>query len=69
MTTFRSKHWGERTPPSLAEALRALRLRKGLLTEADIPRTTPLPGKRAKVIPGEMDIFGAVHDDRRDGHD
>ena len=53
----------------LREALRALRARRGPPTEADVPRVRPLPGKRIRLIPGQLDLKGHVHDGSRDVFD
>ena len=49
---------------ALYEAERALKGRKGPASAADRPYI-PIPGPRAKVLPGQLDIFGREHDDWR----
>jgi hypothetical protein len=44
--------------PSLTAALRALRLRPGPPTEADVPKPVPLPGRKPKLIVGQLDFDG-----------
>ena len=46
---------------ALYEAERALKKRKGPASDADRPYV-PIPGPRAKVLPGQLDIYGHEHD-------
>jgi hypothetical protein len=48
----------------MAEATRALRLRKG---KADGWRPPPstFPGRRVKILPGQLDLDGREHDGDR----
>jgi hypothetical protein len=47
---------------AVADARRALKLRKGPATEADRP---PRRSQPPKVIPGQIDIFQAIGEERR----
>jgi len=55
MTTFRTESAGVR------EALRALRQRKGRPTSADQPPPSTLPGRRVRVLKGQLDLDGHEH--------
>jgi hypothetical protein len=45
----------------IAEAKRALRLRKGPPADGDRPPPTPFPGRKVKLIPGQLDLDGVQH--------
>lgn len=48
--------------PSLMLALRARWLaRRGRPTEEDVPPISTFPGRKATIVPGQMDIDGRVH--------
>jgi hypothetical protein len=42
----------------LADALRALRMRPGAPTDADIPKPRPFPGKKVRPIRGQLAFDG-----------
>jgi hypothetical protein len=44
--------------PSLLEATKLAKARKGKPTEADVPPVRPLPGRKPKVLPGQLDLDG-----------
>jgi hypothetical protein len=46
------------TPPGVKKALQALRLPKRKPTDADRPPPSTFPGRKAKVLPGQLDFEG-----------
>lgn len=56
--------------PGLAEARRALKLRAGRPTDADVPKPRPLPGRKVKPIKEQLDFDGneiGAKDENADG--
>jgi len=45
----------------ISAALRALKQRPGPPTEHDRPRPSVFPGKKVKLIPGQLDLAGNQH--------
>ena len=52
-----------KTHPALVEALRLLRKPRRAPTEADCPPVRPLPGPKPRILDGQIDLYGHVHDD------
>jgi hypothetical protein len=50
-----------RNNPGISEALRALKLRKGPPSDDDRPPPGVFPGKKVKLIPGQLDLAGNQH--------
>jgi hypothetical protein len=51
----------------MREATRALALPKRKPTDADRPPVSTLPGPRAQVLPGQLDLFGNASPSRNRG--
>jgi hypothetical protein len=45
--------------PGLALARQALRLARRPADDSDRPPLKPFPGRKAKPLPGQLDMFGA----------
>ena len=54
--TFRSSSAREWQHRALTEALKAHKRPKRAPTEADRPPTSTLPGRKVKVIPGQLEL-------------
>jgi hypothetical protein len=47
--------------PGINQALRALKMRKRPPTDDDTPLPSVFPGKKVKLIPGQLDLDGVEH--------
>jgi hypothetical protein len=57
--TFRSENPAFRHPrPSFLQAVQLAKARKGPPTENDRLSARPLPGRKVKVLPGQLNIYG-----------
>jgi hypothetical protein len=52
----------EKVLPGLRVAIRMLKARKGPVKEDDRPPVKPLPGRKPRILPGQLDFFGQEHD-------
>jgi hypothetical protein len=49
------------TPRALADAIRASKLKPRKPTEGDRPPPSTMPGRRPRLLDGQIDIFGVEH--------
>jgi hypothetical protein len=63
--TRKEKAMKQKTPRGLAEAWRALGLPRRMPSEHDRPQVTPLPGQKARPLPGQLNLADEITDTER----